>query len=382
LVFIERLINLILVIKFEGSWPRRDMARNLPDPARTRHGPGERTEQDGISESLDMDTMSDRPIPGSTLASATMAPPRAKFSDPDITASGERRASVPFERLQTLWFNTGTLCNIACENCYIESSPRNDRLVYLSRAEARAFLDESGRLDPRPDEIGFTGGEPFMNPDMLGMIEDTVSAGFRALVLTNAMKPMQRLKAPLLDLGRRFGGQLGLRVSLDHWSCEHHEKLRGAGTWQPGIDGLTWLSANGFDVSVAGRTIWGESDAELRAGYRSLFRALGVPIDADDPARLVLFPEMEPDAEVPEITERCWGILGKNPASVMCATSRMVVKRKGADRPVVVSCTLLPYDEGFEMGATLAEAARPVKLNHRFCAQFCVLGGASCSSGG
>jgi hypothetical protein len=93
----------------------------------------------------------------------------------------------------------------------------------------------------------------------------------------------------------------------------------------------------------------------------------------------VLFPEMEGDADVPEITERCWGILGKRPEEVMCATSRMVVKRKGAARPVVVSCTLLPDDEGFEMGATLAAAARPVKLNHRHCARFCVLGGASCS---
>jgi hypothetical protein len=57
----------------------------------------------------------------------------------------------------------------------------------------------------------------------------------------------------------------------------------------------------------------------------------------------------------------------------------MVVKRKGAARPVVVSCTLLPYEEGFEMGASLAEAAHAVKLNHRHCARFCVLGGASCS---
>lgn len=83
---------------------------------------------------------------------------------------------------------------------------------------------------------------------------------------------------------------------------------------------------------------------------------------------------------MPEITERCWGILGKTPDSVMCASSRMVVKRKGAERPAVVSCTLLPYDVAFEMGATLAEAARPVTLNHRFCAEFCVLGGASCST--
>ena len=316
-----------------------------------------------------MDTISNERVPGG----------EGKFRDPNFTASGARRARVPFSCLETLWFNTGTVCNLACHNCYIESSPRNDRLVYLSRAEVRGFLDEAARLRPPPDEIGFTGGEPFMNPDILAMIEDALAAGFRVLVLTNAMKPMQRLKAPLLDLGRRYGARLTLRVSVDHYAPKGHEQLRGAGTWQPTIDGLTWLIAGGFDVSVAGRTLWGESDARLRAGFGALFAALGVPIDADDPARLVLFPEMEADADVPEITERCWEILGKTPQSVMCATSRMVVKRKGATRPAVVSCTLLPYDEGFTMGASLAEAARPVALNHRHCARFCVLGGASCS---
>ena len=46
-----------------------------------------------------------------------------KFRDPDITARGERRASVALGALDTLWFNTGTLCNVTCRNCYIESSP-------------------------------------------------------------------------------------------------------------------------------------------------------------------------------------------------------------------------------------------------------------------
>jgi hypothetical protein len=64
---------------------------------------------------------------------------------------------------------------------------------------------------------------------------------------------------------------------------------------------------------------------------------------------------------------------------MMCASARMVVKRRGADRPAVVACTLLPYDPAFELGATLAEAARPVALNHPHCAKFCVLGGAACS---
>jgi len=65
----------------------------------------------------------------------------------------------------------------------------------------------------------------------------------------------------------------------------------------------------------------------------------------------------------------------------MCASSRMVVKRKGEARPSVVACTLLPYDDAFDLGATLAEASRAVPLNHPHCARFCVLGGGSCSRG-
>jgi hypothetical protein len=62
-----------------------------------------------------------------------------------------------------------------------------------------------------------------------------------------------------------------------------------------------------------------------RAGYARLFSERAIPVDANDPAALVLFPEMDADADVPEITEACWGILGKSPQDVMCATSRMVV---------------------------------------------------------
>ena len=95
-----------------------------------------------------------------------------------------------------------------------------------------------------------------------------------------------------------------------------------------------------------------------RDGYAALIAERGWPIDAYDPAKLVLFPEMDLRADVPEITESCWGILRKDPNDVMCASSRMVVKRKGAAAPVVLPCTLLPYDPAFEMGETLEEAAR------------------------
>lgn len=304
----------------------------------------------------------------------------AKFTNSDRTAKGDVRARVDFKRYETLWFNTGTLCNIACRNCYIESSPKNDRLSYLKHVDVRRFLDEADALNSPPTEIGFTGGEPFMNPDILAMLEDSLSRGYRVLVLTNAMKPMHHVKAKLLDLHRAFLGQLSIRVSIDHYLPEQHEDIRGPGTWQPAIEGIAWLAKNGFDISIAGRTVWGETDASMRAGYAALFSELGLAIDANKPAHLVLFPEMDEGADVPEISEHCWGILGKKPSDMMCASSRMVVRRKGATAPVVVSCTLLAYAPDFEVGATLGEATRSVSLNHPHCARFCVLGGASCSS--
>ena len=318
--------------------------------------------------------------PAAWPAAPPAAPGRLRFSDPLVTATGERRAVVPLGGLRTLWFNTGTLCNVTCAGCYIESSPSNDRLAYLSRAEAQAFLAEARVLHPELEEVGFTGGEPFMNRDVPDMMRDALEAGYRVLVLTNAMRPMQRFQVQLLALRRDHGSRITIRVSLDHHTPERHEAVRGKGSWAPAVAGLRFLTGNGFSVAVAGRTLWHEDETSMRAGYAALFATLGLPLDATDPARLVLFPEMDAREHPPEITESCWGILGKQPGDVMCAGSRMVVKRRGATRPSVVSCTLLPYDDQFELGGSLAEAGGPIHLNHRFCAEFCVLGGASCSS--
>jgi radical SAM family protein/4Fe-4S single cluster protein len=303
----------------------------------------------------------------------------AKFRDPFTTAKGEVRAHVALRALETLWFNTGTLCNLTCRNCYIESSPRNDRLAYLTHYEVREYLDEIAREQLPTRLIGFTGGEPFMNPDIVAMLDDVLSRGLDALVLTNAMKPMRKLRPQLLALCDAYADRLRIRVSLDHHSPAVHEAERGRRSWAPTIDGMVWLARNGFAMDVAGRRFSGAPESELRAGFARLFAELDIPIDADDPARLMLFPEMDAQRDVPEITTACWGILHKSPDDVMCASARMVVKHKDAAAPSVLACTLVPYDRQFELGRTLAEAARPVSLNHPYCASFCVLGGAACS---
>lgn len=302
-----------------------------------------------------------------------------KFQDPAVTLDGSPRASVALEDLTTLWLNTGTLCNLTCRSCYIESSPTNDRLVYLTLADVEPYLDEIARDSLPTAEIGLTGGEPFMAPEIIPILEAILSRGFRALVLTNAMRPMMKLQAPLLDLQQRYGDQLAMRVSIDHHTQTLHELERGERTWAPTLLGLSWLSANGFSLNLAGRTCWGESQVQAREGYARLIAAESWPVNANDPMQLVLFPEMDESVDVPEITTACWGILDQDPAAMMCASSRMVVKRKGAQKAAVVACTLLPYDPQFELGETLAEASGAVPLNHPHCAKFCVLGGGSCS---
>lgn len=305
----------------------------------------------------------------------------AKFRNPAVTAKGEIRASVPFVHLETLWFNTGTLCNIACNHCYIESSPENDRLAYLLPEDVTALLDQAEYIGQRPRSVAFTGGEPFMNPHLGQILDSVLERGYQALVLTNAMRPMMRprVQASIHRCVARHGARFSVRVSLDHFSAALHDHERGPGAFAEAINGLRWLHDAGVAMTVAGRSCWDADESSLRAGYRQLFAEQGIPVDAMDPGSLLLFPEMDPHHDVPEITVDCWRILGRDPADMMCASSRMVVRRKDSPEPSIVACTLLPYEPEFDLGPSLADALRPVRLNHPHCARFCVLGGGSCT---
>jgi hypothetical protein len=305
-----------------------------------------------------------------------------KFADSKLTAKGEQRAHVALSDPQTLWFNTGTLCNIECVNCYILSSPTNDALVYITADEVRDYLDQLEDRKWGVREIAFTGGEPFMNPQMIEITEASLERGYDVLILTNAMLPMMRKKTRegLLRLNAAYPGKLVLRISVDHYDRELHDAERGKGALDKTITGMKWLSENGFTMAVAGRSVFADSDADSRAGYANFYSEHGFKIDAQDAGMTVLFPEMDETVEVPEITNACWSILNVSPDAVMCSSSRMVVKRRGADKPAVLACTLLPYAPEFELGETLEEAERDVSLNHPHCAKFCVLGGASCSA--
>ena len=299
-----------------------------------------------------------------------------KFKDPFITADGSKHAFIEAKKIKILWFNTGTLCNIECKNCYIESSPKNDRLVYLTFEEVKSFIDEAIDKNLGTNEIGFTGGEPFMNKDILKMIEYSLLKKFKVLVLSNAMKPMLNKKENLLKLNHK---NLTIRVSIDHYEKEKHEEIRGKNTFDVMMEGLLWLNQNDFNYALATRLLWGEQEDQLRDNFNQFIDKHNLKLDAKLGQQLVTFTEMDEKLDTPEITTACWNILGKNPDDIMCSWSRMVVKKKGKEKPSVIACTLLPYEDKFDLGESLTNSLQKIYLNHKHCSKFCVLGGSSCS---
>lgn len=301
-----------------------------------------------------------------------------KFDLMETTREGEPRAFVNLKGLTTLWFNTGSLCNLECKNCYIESSPKNDRLSYISVTDVKKYIDEILKYQLGTEMIGFTGGEPFLNPSIIQLLELSLSNNFRTLVLTNAYKVLNKHKKALIDLKEKYGDLLSIRVSLDHFTAEVHELERGPGSFDGTLTSVQWLYENDFNLSIASRSLKEESVEESKSGHQKLFESIGVKIDLEE--KLVIFPEMNSGKESPEISVHCWDILNKSPEDQMCASERMIVKPKAYDHTRVMPCTLLAYDERFVLGKDLMESKSKVYLNHPFCAEFCVLGGASCSN--
>ena len=299
-----------------------------------------------------------------------------KFKNQKVTADGSNRAFIEARNIKTLWFNTGTLCNIECKNCYIESSPKNDSLAYLTFEEVKSFIDEAIDKNLGTNEIGFTGGEPFMNKDIMKMIDYSLRKHLKVLVLSNAMKPMLNRTKELIKLNH---SNLTIRVSIDHYEKEKHEEIRGKNTFDVMLQGLKWLNENNFNYTLATRLLWNEKEEDLRKNFGTFIKNNNLILDTNSPKQLVTFAEMDEKIDTPEITTSCWDILNKDPNDVMCSWSRMVVRKKNSKNLSVIACTLLPYADEFDLGETLTNSLQKIYLNHKHCSKFCVLGGSSCS---
>src|ERR1043165_1564366 len=137
---------------------------------------------------------------------------------------------VELTSLDTLWFQVGgTPCNLACTHCFISCSPTNHTHELMRLDEVERYLEEAARLGVR--EYYFTGGEPFLNPDMEAILAAALRVG-PATVLTNGLLLDPARCARLKALADGSDYSLDFRVSLAGWDAESNDPIRGAGTFE------------------------------------------------------------------------------------------------------------------------------------------------------
>lgn len=291
-------------------------------------------------------------------------------------------ATVPFQRagaeprLDDLWFMLGSRCNLSCIHCYVGSSPTNDTLEPLTLEEVRRFLDEGARHGLR--HVYLTGGEPFLNPQILPILEAALEGGRETTVLTNATRPLAKQLDPVIAIAKRATGRLHFRVSLDHYLEARHDAIRGKGQFRLTMDTAVRLAEAGLHpiLTSTAEVFRGNpiTPAQCEARYRALFADRGVDIEVKIlPAVLQMGSQLgriDRSDETPILTEEYLQGMGFDKRTLMCSNSRSVLKRDGKLR--VYPCPIIYEVPDFDLGGTLAESfERAVPLAHRACASYC-----------
>ena len=296
-------------------------------------------------------------------------------STPAPSADVEEAPTVELRALDQLWFQvSGTVCNLRCNHCFISCSPENHSFWFMSRDEVRASLDASVRLGVK--EYYFTGGEPFMNRDMLGILEDALALG-PVTVLTNGTLLPQRTVDALAVLAAASPYTVEMRVSIDGVTAEMNDAIRGDGSFDRAIAAVGRLAAAGFLPIITTMQTWPEVETDpILSAFRGVLGEVGY-----DRPRLKILPPLRIGAEVSrdrgydEYERVTREMMAEYPAELLLCSSARLVTASG-----VWACPiLLDYDSG-RLANTLEEAAtRPAVLAEQAC-YTCWVHGAICSN--
>jgi AdoMet-dependent heme synthase len=279
-----------------------------------------------------------------------------------LPIAGFDAPEVALAHLDDLWFQVGgTVCNLTCRHCFISCSPYNHNFGFLSLDEVRRRLEESVPLGVK--EYYFTGGEPFLNRELVPILELTLRYG-PATVLTNGTVLKEEWLARLRRAEEASPYSLEFRVSLDGFTAETNDAIRGPGTFERALRGVRLLVRFGFLPIITVADMADDTDGrELVAGFTAMLKAHGY-----DRPRLKVLPALRLGAEA----ERRRGyreservsremLDGFDVGQLLCSHSRVVT-----DRGVAV-CPILLEAPDAHLGRTLAEASRPFALRHHAC---------------
>ncbi|MGF1581500.1 MAG: radical SAM protein [Gemmataceae bacterium] len=281
---------------------------------------------------------------------------------------------VALSHLDSLWFQVGgTLCNLTCHHCFISCTPHNHTFEFLDVATVKRYLDESVHLGVK--EYYFTGGEPFLNRDMVPILELTLRYG-PATVLTNGTVFQDEWLERLRVAEEASSYSLEFRVSIDGFTAEQNDPIRGEGTFERAMGGVRQLVRFGFlPIITATLTDDSQEAMELVRGFFEVLKANGY-----DRPRLKVMPTLRIGAEQQRRRgyhdeERITAEMMEHydASNLVCHNSRIVTNRGVAVCPILVEAP----DAHF--GTTLREALKPFALRHNAC-YTCYQYGAICSN--
>jgi molybdenum cofactor biosynthesis enzyme MoaA len=281
---------------------------------------------------------------------------------------------VGLDALDTLWFQVGgTLCNLACTHCFVSCSPTNHTHEMMSLDEILPFLEEGASLGVK--EYYFTGGEPFLNPEMESILEATLRVG-PATTLTNGLLLDPARCERLAGLARSSPYSLDFRVSMDGFSAETNDPIRGEGTFERILGGIANLIAAGLNPVITVTEVHHENGSDT--GKQRFFELLG-DLGIAKP-RLKILPVFRIGAEAERSgAYESWqqlrqgDLVDQDLDHLQCSSCRMVT-----DQGVWV-CPILVNEPGGRMGQRLADTLGSFRLDHPAC-WTCHVYGVSCKT--
>jgi AdoMet-dependent heme synthase len=281
---------------------------------------------------------------------------------------------LPLEHLDTLWFQiAGTLCNLRCNHCFISCSPENHTLGIMCFEQVLPYLQEAVQLGVK--EFYFTGGEPFIKPDLPKILEATLRIG-PATVLTNATLFSAELVNELATMRDASKYSLELRVSIDGFSPETNDPIRGPGTFKRIMRGIKLLLDSGFLPIITAMRSWPiEQDEAQLNGFKNSLAEIGYRFP-----RIKLLPSLKIGQEA--LRDRGYSehdyitksmMVGYDSSQLMCSNSRVVSARG------VHVCPILVDQPDSILGTRLSSAKQAFELRHQACLT-CYRYGALCSN--
>ena len=144
--------------------------------------------------------------------------------------------------LKVIWEITNQ-CNFGCSYCIFSSTNRKLSNELSTEQSLNLILQiaEAGT-----HHIKFTGGEPFMRPDLFSILKGADDVGLPFDVSTNASVIWEE-NARSLSLLQNLAF---IHVSLDGASEDEHELVRGEGTFKKTLRGLGHLCQAGIPVRL------------------------------------------------------------------------------------------------------------------------------------